>query len=258
MSNYTLWGLFGPATWPWWLATLALLTLLTRSPRWPRRLTGAAVAVFLLFAVLPTGYWLTEPLERRFPQPDLDGRRIAHIVVLAGAEQLAASARSGRGEVGEAAERIIEGAALARARPAAKLWIVGGVRDRRSPRADADWTALTWRRLGLSAQQIRTLDGTLNTCENARGIAARQLEGEVLLVTSAMHMPRAVACFRAAQVAATPYPVDYRNQTSGGITELFRPGLAANMIRTDAALHEWIGLAVYRATGRTAEFFPAP
>lgn len=258
MSNYTLWGLFGPATWPWWLAVLAWLSFYSRFRRQAPRLVGLAVAAFVVLAILPTGYWLAEPLERRFPPPTELPRDVRHIVVLAGAEQLAASARSGRPEVGAAAERIIEGAALARARSDATLWIVGGVRHARSARADIDWTALTWQRLGVPAASIRRIDGTRDTCANARGVAARQLKGRILLVTSALHMPRAVACFRAARVAALPYPVDYLNEPRPSVFGPFGPSLAGRMLQADAALHEWIGLTWYRLRGRSEVLYPAP
>jgi len=33
---------------------------------------------------------------------------------------------------------------------------------------------------------------------------------------------------------------------------------AADLLLLDEAAHEWLGLACYRLTGRTREFFPAP
>ncbi len=260
MSNYTLWGLFGPATWAWWLAALALLCTIgpARRPTWSRGLLVAATALFVGLAILPVGYWLAEVLEQRFPVPKLAGANIRHVVVLAGTERLPVSARTGRAEVSDAAERVIEGAALARSLPDASLWIVGGVTSRRSPLSDVDWTAALWRRLGVPAQHIHIVRGTFDTCENAAGVAARRLQGELLLVTSAMHMPRAVACFRVHGLAPVPYPVDYRNAAIERTGDLFQPDLLGNMERTGDALHEWLGLAIYRLQGRTAELFPAP
>ena len=259
MSNYTLWGLFGPSTWPWWLAALALLcSTAPRLRRWTSALLIAATALFVGFAVLPTGYWLAEALEQRFPPPKLSSAGVRHVIVLAGTERLAASARTGRAEVSDAAERVIEGAALARSLPNASLWIVGGVRDRRSPLADVDWTAALWRRLGVPAQRIHMVRDTFNTCENAAGIAVHRLPGRLLLVTTAMHMPRAMACFRSHGMNPVPYPVDYANAGIERTSDLFQPSLLRNMERTDAALHEWLGLLVYRLQGRTRALFPAP
>jgi uncharacterized SAM-binding protein YcdF (DUF218 family) len=260
VSNYTIWGLFGPATWPWWLAVLAFLGSLSsaNSRRWPRIFAGSSVAAFLGLAVLPTGYWLAEPLESRFAPPKLNGIEIRHIIVLAGAERLSASARSGRPEVSSAAERIIEGAAVARSIPGAALWIVGGVRDPHSPLADVDWTAASWRRLGTPTHRIQIVRDTLDTCANAAGVAARRPQGQILLVTSALHMPRALACFRQHGLAPIPYPVDYLSPRIDRAADLFQPNLLANIERTDTALHEWLGLLLYRLQGRTGDLLPTP
>ena len=78
-----------------------------------------------------------------------------------------------------------------------------------------------------------------------------------LLVTSASHMPRAIAVFRAAGFAVEAYPVNWRTRGWRDAAQLFG-SLAEGLTITDAAVHEWVGLAAYRLTGRTAEFFPAP
>jgi uncharacterized SAM-binding protein YcdF (DUF218 family) len=74
-----------------------------------------------------------------------------------------------------------------------------------------------------------------------------------LLVTSAMHMPRAVGCFRAA---------GFRVEPVGGIDPIasfanFDPGISALNDLNDAA-KEWIGLIAYRLMGKTDALFPGP
>jgi uncharacterized SAM-binding protein YcdF (DUF218 family) len=77
-----------------------------------------------------------------------------------------------------------------------------------------------------------------------------------VLVTSAMHMPRAMACFRAAGWDVIPQPADYRVVPGAWNTGSFR--IADNLAVLDAAVHEWLGLVYYRMSGRTGEWFPAP
>ena len=78
-----------------------------------------------------------------------------------------------------------------------------------------------------------------------------------LLVTSAHHMPRAVGCFRRIGFDVVPYPVDWRSR---GAVDLVVPfaTVASGLARTDVAVKEWVGLVVYRLTGKTSELFPGP
>ena len=74
-----------------------------------------------------------------------------------------------------------------------------------------------------------------------------------LLVTSAIHMPRSVACFRAAGWDVTPYPTNFRVGA-----DPFGFGLPENLEGVDVAAHEWVGLLYYRLRGYTHDLFPGP
>jgi uncharacterized SAM-binding protein YcdF (DUF218 family) len=76
------------------------------------------------------------------------------------------------------------------------------------------------------------------------------LEKDILLVTSATHMPRAAALFRKAGFEVHPAPTDYQADESASfkVIRLFPNGAA--MFKTYAALNEYVGTFVYRMTGR--------
>ena len=78
-----------------------------------------------------------------------------------------------------------------------------------------------------------------------------------LLVTAAMHMPRAVGCFRIAGFQVEPYPVEFMTRGLSGPFALFATGSSA-LIQFDRAAKEWIGLIAYRLMGRTDALFPGP
>jgi uncharacterized SAM-binding protein YcdF (DUF218 family) len=89
-----------------------------------------------------------------------------------------------------------------------------------------------------------------NTYENA--VFTAQLPGldphhPWLLLTSAWHMPRSLATFQKAGWNVTPYPVDFR---TGGITPLSSYNLGEGAERWELLLHELIGIAAYRLSGR--------
>ena len=96
-----------------------------------------------------------------------------------------------------------------------------------------------------------------------RGRIGRSVLGEPrpnerwLLVTSALHMPRAVGAFRRAGFPVEPYPVDWI--TAGPKdTRRFSSTASGGLTTTDIGVHEWIGLVVYWLGGQTSELFPSP
>jgi uncharacterized SAM-binding protein YcdF (DUF218 family) len=77
-----------------------------------------------------------------------------------------------------------------------------------------------------------------------------------MLVTPALHMPRAVGCFRVAGFQVQPYPVEFTTAQSHPFAG-FTPGSAA-LVHLDTTAKEWIGLIAYRLMGKTDALFPGP
>ncbi|HJT97103.1 MAG TPA: YdcF family protein, partial [Rhodanobacteraceae bacterium] len=93
---------------------------------------------------------------------------------------------------------------------------------------------------------IRAETGSTTTWENAARVRALEpaLPSRIWLVTSALHMPRALIAFRAAGFEPCAWPGDYRASPFEGIADLLpHAGAIAN---ADATLHEWVGEIVYR------------
>lgn len=246
--NYLLWDLFGPASWPIWLLLVAAAaTILCPRLVKPVLLVGALAAIIL--GVLPTGYWLMNGLEDAYP-PAAPPAEVDHIVVLAGGEDMGAAELSGRIEFDCCGERVTEPVALARLFPDADLWAIGGYKAHPESPRDVDWMADYWRRAGVSPARIHIVGDTRDTCGNAQGIARDVPPGRTLLVTSAFHLPRAMACMKAAGRSVLPYGVDRRTWPADGIMGTFSTGFADNLARTELALHEYAGLAYYRLLGR--------
>ena len=98
-----------------------------------------------------------------------------------------------------------------------------------------------------------------NTVENAylsRELAGDRFAGKWVLVTSAVHMPRAVGVFRKAGWQILPYPVDYLTDGRGSFGAGFRP--LGGMMALSRAGREWTGLLAYRILGRIDDLFPGP
>ena len=246
------------------IALLALLGLLLAIFRF-RRL---AVAAFSLTTVLLAVFGLTSSglvalasLENRFPPPKFDGP-VTGVILLGGAVDTHISAERGQNATNEAGERITTVAELSRRYPDARIILSGGANHvlAAQPLSESAVARGLLISLGVDEKRIETEELSRDTCENAEQsliLAKPQAAETWLLVTSASHMPRAIACFRAASFAVIPYPVDYRTQGTESFltpTKSVADGLAA----ADLAAHEWIGLAGYWLSGRTSDAFPAP
>src|SRR5262249_43177615 len=106
---------------------------------------------------------------------------------------------------------------------------------------------------GVPPDLIIVEGNSRNTHENAINTAAIWRERHFhsgLLVTSATHMPRALASFRKADLDVVPWPADFRGHSYPLVATVFDllPDAGA-LEKTTSAIKEWVGLAVYRLRG---------
>lgn len=234
--------------------------LLTRFTRAGRKLLIASVLLIAICGFFPVGSALMIPLEDRFPQWDASRGAPDGIIILGGPLNADLSKARGQIALSAEAERYTEIATLARRYPSARIVFSGGTGSI-DPDAlpEARYALPLLESFGIAASRIALEDRSRNTEENARFTQdmIKPKPGERwLLVTSGIHMPRAVGCFRRAGFEVEAYPVDWR--TYGRVKWSFSTRVSDGLDNTDAAMREWVGLLVYRLTGRTSELFPAP
>jgi uncharacterized SAM-binding protein YcdF (DUF218 family) len=225
--------------------------------RLSRNILIGVAAFFLLFGFGPLGNWLARPIEDRFGQPPAGMPPPDCIIELGGAIDAGISHARNSVVFDESGARLTETAIEARRYPNAHIVLSGGSGSLIFPKFDEATVA---RRLlialGVDASRITIETRSRTTYENA--LLSRPLvkTGETcLLVTSALHMPRAVGVFRHLGYAIVPDPAGYL--TSGRPTDFWRvKDMLGGLERTDAAFHEWIGLFVYRLAGRTDSILP--
>ncbi|MEK9967793.1 MAG: YdcF family protein [Ferrovibrio sp.] len=220
-------------------------------------LGSAALIAIGAIGALPMHDWLLRPLEEYFPVPELLGH-VDGIIVLGGAEEPEIMAVRGWPELNSNADRLIGFVSLARQYPDAKLVFTGGAAITREDRqvSEADVAAAVFAKLGLAPERVIYERASRNTAENAQLSHAlvQPQPGEVwVLVTSARHMPRAVATFRAVGWPMIPYPVDF--VTGKSVAFEFTP--LRRLSGFNAIAKEWLGLMAYRVLGRSAELMPA-
>ena len=243
---------------------IGLAGLVLLCTRWTRLASWLIVTSLVLLAIAgysPLANLLLLPLEDRFPQWDASRGPPDGIVVLGGVISPEVSVARNSIAIDETAERITFTAELARRYPKARIVVSGGSAALIFDGAvEAPFGKRELEALGVSAERIAVEERSRNTIENAefaRRVADPKAGERWLLVTSAYHMPRAMAAFRLAGFPVESCPVDWRTR---GEIDLGRPfGLLSDGLhRTDTAFHEWLGLLAYRLTGKTTEFLPGP
>ena len=243
------------------IGLIGLILLCTRFVRLASWLVVTCVVLIAIAGFSPLGNVLMLPLEQRFPPWDASRGPPAGIVVLGGAISPDVSMARGAVALNDAAERITVTAELARRYPDARIIFSGGTGSLMADApAEAPVAVKELVALGVAHDRITAEEQSRNTIENAvfSQLLADAKPGERwLLVTSAFHMPRAMAAFRASGFAVEAYPVDWRTRGPVDAVEPFA-SLTSGLAMTDAAVREWVGLVAYRLAGKTSELFPAP
>ena len=214
----------------------------------------------LAIVFLPLGQWLRIPLEQRFPRFVASDRPVAGIILLGGSERPTLTRDYGTAQIGPHAETLGTFLALARRYPGARLIFTGGSGDPLHQDVnEADVVRLYLQEQGFDPRRVLFESRSRTTFENARlskPLAGAAIDGTWLLVQSAVAIPRAVGVFRAEGWKVIAVPVSF-----GAAPEVrWSPQLhlAHAFVGLDETLHEWVGLASYRATGKTEVLFPAP
>ena len=127
---------------------------------------------------------------------------------------------------------------------------------------EADFVLPLWESFGIARDRVMLETRSRNTAENAAFTKAlvKPKPGEHwLLVTSALHMPRAIGCFRRVGFPVEAYPVDWTTLPRLSLVGLL-PSLKSGrgLRQLDNAAHEWIGILAYWLTGRTSSLLPGP
>jgi uncharacterized SAM-binding protein YcdF (DUF218 family) len=235
------------------LTLLAALALILGQERAGRYLAVLSAALFAVVGVLPTYIWLARPLEDRFPRPAEWPSHVDGVLVLGGG--LVTEILQSRGvsatETGES--RLIAATELARRYPGARILFSGGSGELGgSDMSEAEAAQHVFAQMGLDPRRLILESRSRNTFENivfSKAIAKPQADSVWLLATDALQMPRSMQVAQKQGWRMIAWPTDYatdRARWSGFLD------VTGNLSGFDAATHEWIGLLVYRLTGRLA------
>ncbi len=242
------------------IALLLVVALVwRRSSRW---MIVLALIILWLGSSRYVAYALVRSLETRYPAV-AGAPKVDAIVVLGGGTRGSDPPRP-MPEVNEAGDRIIYGAKLYHEGAAAIVLVTGGSIDWLTPEGigpEADDMSVLMELLGVPPEALWLEAESRNTYENAfysRRMLAEAGYDTILLVTSAMHMPRSVPLFEAQGLTVIPAPTDFL-VSNAEWNHLWRGGPTATLINllpnveyltyTTRVMKEYIGLLIYGLRG---------
>ncbi|MDC0833535.1 Putative membrane protein [Geitlerinema sp. FC II] len=241
------------------LLMLASLVLLWKRPR------CAAFSVFLAFVVLMAGGngWVCAGLVRSLESQHIPTEELPTaeaIVVLGGATRSPSPPRPWV-EVNEAGDRTLYGAKLYLDGKAEYVVLSGGrISWRGEVGSEAEDMAKIVEAMGVPSEQILLDRTSLNTHQNAvnvKEILEERGIQRVLLVTSALHMPRSLRVFKKQGIDAIPAPTDFlvTDASLAAMSDSWE-AIVLNIIPdahrlalTTRALKEYVGIVVYGLRG---------
>jgi len=247
---------------------VVLIGLASRKPRKPlgpkmtrfRAHLGDFGVFFVILGILtlflasidPTANALTLHLERQHPPlEERDGRPVvpvqpAAIVVLAGGQLNVPDKPALSRLTRQALARVVGAVDLWKHFPEASFIVTGHPDETSAMRAVAE-------RLGVPKERIIEETESRDTQDHPQMLKPLLGESPFLLVTSATHMPRSAALFKAAGYDPILAPVDFLIWPTPGVYDPYRPGMLIprvfNLELTSTALHEIGGIAWSRWKG---------
>jgi uncharacterized SAM-binding protein YcdF (DUF218 family) len=247
---------------PFWIYPLgfsvAILFLVFLSQLFSGRIKTAFVLLLVtgglwLSSTQRASEWLIWTLERDYPEQAMGMVGQAEAILLLGGALTPPTHTASFPNLHESSDRILHAMRLYKAGKAAKVVISGGQLPwEGAPQSESEATAELLVGWGVPAEAILVEKVSANTYQNAifsKAILKEQGIAEVLLVTSAFHMPRAMAVFERAGIRAVPAATDHLGARDGdGDLLEWMPDPWALYVTT-LAIKEYVGMAYYRWKG---------
>lgn len=232
---------------------VAIVWTWRKQPEARGRLVWIAVpfSILVILSLPFTGYLALGSLEWQYPPLAKVPEGTQALVVLAGAVRAPVGERV---ELGDSTlYRCLLAAELYRQADGCPVIASGGDAGAGSPGLTLAGAMREFLiRQGVPPSDVLAEDQSRTTLENASYTAELLREREIsqiVLVTSASHLPRAVRCFRAQGLTVTPTGCDYRATSYGWRSDGLFPSTAA-LGKVHEAWHEWLGMAWYAVRGR--------
>jgi uncharacterized SAM-binding protein YcdF (DUF218 family) len=236
-----------------WIILLLLGGRFTRHRLWKKRLYRFAIGCFLLFS----NSWLLNNVWDRYQWQPVAIENLPKVdwgILLGGLSGYDESLKTGF--FGPTADRFIQTNRLYDAGKINNILITGGnaIFVKEQAYSEAEFLLNNFIELKVPRENLFMETKAKNTLENARFskkmLDTLNLKQPVILVTSAIHMPRAVKVFHKAGMEVIPFPSNYvvtRGNTKFSLYSLIPS--ASTLINWSTLFREWMGLAQLALVG---------
>lgn len=231
------------------IIALAIWLFLSKSPIVRKRLAAIIILLILFFG---NGFIYSKLVNAWQPQPVTltDNAAYEAGIVLGGS---ASFDKYGNGYFNSSSDRFIETCILYKTKKIKKVIISGGSNAVNEPK-DAVFQYKKMMDLGIPPADIIVEDSSRTTFDNATfskiKIDSLHLKPPFVLITSAMHIPRATRVFTKAGVPVIPFPCDYHVfESKLHFSDYFIPRLGV-ILSWSGYFKEVVGLVGYKIFNR--------
>ncbi len=204
-------------------------------------LISVGICLLYLLSCRFASNMLLEPLERQYP-PYQAGDSVKLVVVLGGGGTFTSRIPVISQFSNPSLARLVEGIRIHREHPGSRLIFTG--------RNVSKAMAKTAKAIGVDEGDILVENRSKDTKDEAKNV--RRIVGErpFVLVTSASHMPRAMALFRKQGMTPHPAPTEHMVKAEGILTpKAFYPG-SGGLRKSERAVYEYLGLLWAKLRGQ--------
>ena len=171
-----------------------------------------ALVWFWVWSTPVVSHYLRASIESQYPVRDMKQLPTAHAIIVLGGGMRPPEQFEQLPDLTDGADRVWYAARLYRAGKAPLIVVSGGSDRATSATSEAESMRLFLADLNVPGRAVLLEDTSRNTRQNAE-FCARILKKknirQILLVTSALHMPRAEALFKAQGFYVIPAPTDH-------------------------------------------------
>ncbi|MCA0371164.1 MAG: YdcF family protein [Proteobacteria bacterium] len=219
---------------------------------------GLGLGCFILVGMMPLGPWALSFLENRFPVPQTLPQDAAGFIILGGSFDTPLASKRGATSYTRAGGRFYEALRVVSKAPTLPVLFSGGGVSWPGVKSESQTAREILRDLHIPADRFLFEDKSKSTWENASQsfkLIHPQPQDKWILITSAVHMPRAVENFRRAGWHVIPFCVDYL----GAPHVAWEPfAIHKNITSWSHAMREIVSLMRDFALGRSKVFIAAP